>query len=106
MIEKGGAIFQVMEAPDFHFDSLAAHVFILTTLSAHHDSLEEINRIIRGLCEANVAAIGIKLGRFINEIDPSTIEIVQEYNVPLITFSQNVLFREILSSSLALISDT
>lgn len=98
--------FTVMEAPDFHFDSLTAHVFILTTLSAHHDSLEEVNRIIRGLCETNVAAIGIKLGRFINEIDPSTIEIVQEYHVPLITFSQNVFFREILSSSLALISDT
>lgn len=95
----------VMEASDFHFGSLDKNVFILTTLSAHYETLDAINAVLKGLCEAGIAAIGIKLGRFINEIAPSTIEIVTEYQVPLITFSQDVLFREILSTSLALISD-
>jgi hypothetical protein len=57
----------VREAPDFRFSNLGNDVFILTTLSAHHSSLEEINSIIRGLCEAHVAAIAIKLGRFVYE---------------------------------------
>jgi len=95
----------VMEAPDFHFDSLGDHVLILTTLSAHHSSIEEINCVVEGLCKANVSAIGVKVGRFIDSIDPSTVELAQEYSVPLLSLDANVLFREVLSESLSLISD-
>lgn len=95
----------VMEAPDFHFSNLGDNVFVLTTLSTHHDSLEEINRVIRGLCEVRVSAIAVKLGRFINEIDPSTIQIALEYQVPLITLQPTVYFREILSDTLSMIAD-
>ncbi len=94
----------VMEAPDFHFDGLN-EVFILTTLSAHHHSLEEINRVIRELCESGVSAIGIKIGRFVDQIDKSTVAIAQEYNVPMIRLNKTVLFREVLSETLSLIAD-
>lgn len=97
--------FTVMEAPDFHVDSLSSHVFILTTLSAHHGSLEEINHVIGELCRVGVSAIGIKLGRFIDRVDPSTAAIAEEHAVPLITFGSNMMFREILAESLAYISD-
>ena len=95
----------VMEAPDFHFDSLDNHVLILTTLSAHHGSIQEINRVIEGLCQANVSAIGVKIGRFIDSIASSTAELARKYSVPLIAIDANVLFREVLSESLSLISD-
>lgn len=95
----------VMEAPDFHYDGLDAHVFILTTLSAHHDSLEKINTVIKELCEAKVSAIAIKLGRFIDAVDPSTAKIASNYGVPIITLSRNVLFREVLSEALSVIAD-
>lgn len=94
----------VMEAPDFHFDGMN-DVFILTTLSAHHRSLSEINNVILGLCKSRVAAIGIKLGRFVDSIDKSTAKIAQEYDVPIIALNSNVLFREALSEALSLITD-
>lgn len=104
-LDKDVNYFTVMEAPDFHVDTLSGQVFILTTLSAHYRSLEEINRVIEELARANVSGIGIKLGRFVDELDESTVAITRRYGVPLITFDSAAKFREILSESLALISD-
>ncbi len=87
----------VMEAPDFSVRSLTGNVFVLTTLSSHSESLHSVNKIVKELCEQKVSAIGIKLGRFINKIDQSTIDIAQRYRVPLFALSKNVLFREIIS---------
>lgn len=94
----------VMEAPDFHFDGLN-NVFILTTLSAHHHNLSEINNVILSLCKSNVAGIAIKIGRFVDNVDSSTAKIAQEYGVPIIAFNSSVLFREALSEALSLITD-
>lgn len=94
----------IMEAPDFHLSSLSEDVFVLTTLSAHHDSLEKINSIVLGLCKVKVSAIGIKLGRFVDEIHPSTIRIARDHAVPLITFDPSVYFREIISETLSVIT--
>lgn len=94
----------VTEASSIHFPNFGAHVFVLTTLSAYCDSLEKINNVIRGLCEVNVSAIGIKLGRFIDTVDPSTIQIASEHNVALIALSPTIYFREILSETLSLIT--
>lgn len=95
----------VVEAPDFHFSNLGDNVFALTTLSAHHNSLEEINSVICGMCEARVSAIAIKLGRFVNEIHTSTIQIAEDHQVPLITLNSTVYFRQILSDTLSVIAD-
>lgn len=104
-LSKEVKYFTVMETPDFHINTLGGQVFVLTTLSAHYESLEEINRVVEQLCQADVSAIGIKLGRFVDELDGSTIAIIEEAHIPLITFDSNVKFREVLSESLALISD-
>lgn len=94
----------VTEASNIRFPNLGEHIFVLSTLSAHHDSLEDVNNMIRGLCNVNVSAIGIKLGRFIDEIDPSTIQIASEHQVALIALSPNIYFREILSETLSVIT--
>ncbi|MDP3385941.1 MAG: PucR family transcriptional regulator ligand-binding domain-containing protein [Eubacteriales bacterium] len=94
----------VMESPDFRLASLGEHIFVLTTLSAHHSSLEEINSIVRGLCEVKIAAIGIKIGRYIKCIDESTIQIANDHNVALIELDNNVYFREILRETLSVIT--
>ena len=39
----------VMEAPDFNTDSLSENGLILTTLSAHYQSLNSINRVVKAL---------------------------------------------------------
>lgn len=94
----------IMEAPDFHLSSLGEDVFVLTTLSAHHDSLEKINDVVRGLCEVSVSAIGVKLGRFVDEIHPSTVQIARDHGVPLITFDSSVYFRTVISETLTVVT--
>lgn len=94
----------VAEAPKIHFPNYSEGIFVLTTLSAYHDSLERINALIEGLCAVNVAAIGIKLGRFIDRIDPSTVAIVEKYHVPLFLLPSTVYFRDILSEVLSAIT--
>lgn len=87
----------VAEAPKVHFPNYNEGIFVLTTLSAYYESLEKCNDLVRGLCEVNVAAIGIKLGRFIDSIDSSTIEIAEQYHVALIALPPSVYFRDIIS---------
>lgn len=95
----------VMETPDFHFDTIEKGTMILTTLSSYHQNIQEINRTIEGLCEADVAAIGIKLGRFISEVDDSTVAICRQHQVPLFAFDNTVYFRQVLSESLTYIAN-
>lgn len=93
----------VMEAPDFNIRSLTDNVFVLTTLSSHSASVDGINKVVTELCRQNVSAIGIKLGRFIDAVDPSTIGIANQYRTPIFTLTRNVLFREIISDILSVI---
>ena len=93
----------VMEAPDFNIRSLTDNVFVLTTLSSHSTSVDEINKIVTELCKQNVSAICIKLGRFIDTIDENTINIAKKYQTPLFALTKNVLFREIISDILSAI---
>lgn len=93
----------VMEAPDFNIRSLTDNVFVLTTLSSHSTSVDEINKIVTELCKQNVSAICIKLGRFIDAVDEKTIDIARSYQTPLFALTKNVLFREIISDILSAI---
>lgn len=95
----------VMEAPDFNIESLSENGFILTTLSAHYQSLNSINRVVKALCKARVSAIGIKLGRYVNDIDKSTIEIAQMYGVSILALSEHLLFRKAISEVLTFIAN-
>ena len=95
-LSKEVKYFTVMETPDFHINTLGGQVFVLTTLSAHYESLEEINRVVEQLCQADVSAIGIKLGRFVDELDGSTIAIIEAAHIPLITFDSNGIFIKVI----------
>ena len=45
----------VAEASSINFSNLGDKIFVLTTLSNYHDSLEETNCFIRGLCQAGIS---------------------------------------------------
>ena len=94
----------VVEAPKIHFPNYGGHIFVLTTLSAYSESLDKINEFVRRLCEVSISAIGIKLGRFVNEIDPSTIQIAAEHHVALFALDPSLYFREIISEVLSVIT--
>ena len=72
----------VAEAPNIRFPNYNEGIFVLTTLSAYHESTEKINMLVEGLCAVNVAAIGIKLGRFVDRIDPQTVAVAEKSSFP------------------------
>lgn len=86
----------VMEVPDFNIASLDEKSLVLTTMFAHHSSIERINTTIEKLCIQNVSGIIIKLGRYLHEISESTLDIADRFGVPLIAIKGNILFREII----------
>ena len=95
----------VMETPDFHIDTLDSKTMILTTLSAYHKDEAKVLEVVEDLCRANVAAIAIKLGRYVDHINPDIIAVGERYRVPILTVDKETYFREILSSSLSYIAD-
>lgn len=95
----------VMEAPDFHVSSLSRNALVLTTLSAHHESIDDINRTVEALCRARIAGIMIKVGRYVDMIEESTLDIAKRYGMPLLTLSSNVYFTDILTDSFYYIAD-
>lgn len=94
----------IAEASEIHFPNYDQGVFVLTTLSAYWQSLEKINALVEGFCKVNVAAIGIKLGRYVDSIDPSTVAIAEQHNVALIALPSNVFFRHVISEALSAIA--
>jgi purine catabolism regulator len=85
-----------MEVPDFNISSLDKNVLVLTTLFAHHESVERINAVVEKLCRQKVSAIVVKLGRYVNSIPESTLKIAERYDIPLLTIPGNILFREVI----------
>lgn len=94
----------IAEASEIHFSNYEQGVFVLTTLSAYWHSLEKVNALVEGFCKVNVAAIGIKLGRYLDSIDPTTVAIAEKYNVALVELPSNVFFRNVISEALSAIA--
>ncbi|MCI8454401.1 MAG: hypothetical protein HFE84_07285 [Lachnospiraceae bacterium] len=94
----------ILETPNFTPANFDKELLVLTTLSAYCSSVGEINRVIDRLCDIPVSAIGIKLVRFVKEIDPSTIQIAREHNVALFSLAPSIYFRDILSEALSVIT--
>lgn len=87
----------VMEVPDYNISSLNDDVFILTTLFAYRDNLEQLELVMGKLCKQKVAGIAVKLERFIDKLPQSVLDIADQYEVPLFTFGKDTTFRELIS---------
>lgn len=96
----------VMETPDFNVRTLHRSTMVLTTLSAYYHRLEYVNLIIESLCKQGVAAIVIKLGRYLDEIHESTIEITKGYDTALIAIPNTVLFSRAISDVLSVVNQS
>ncbi|MBQ6991210.1 MAG: PucR family transcriptional regulator ligand-binding domain-containing protein, partial [Clostridia bacterium] len=96
----------VMETPDFNVRTLHRSTMVLTTLSAYYHRLEYVNLIIESLCKRGVAAIVIKLGRYLDEIHESTIEITKGYDTALIAIPNTVLFSRAISDVLSVVNQS
>ncbi|HHW42926.1 MAG TPA: hypothetical protein GXX25_03790 [Desulfotomaculum sp.] len=87
----------VMEAPDFA-EWVNGNEFILSTLYSFHNDIDLITDVVKQLAAKKIAALGIKINRFINEIPSPIISIADENNLPLFAVKREVKFREVISA--------
>ncbi|MCT4486809.1 PucR family transcriptional regulator [Levilactobacillus parabrevis] len=74
---------EITETPDVA-NFIPEHVIILTTAMVFRNGQEKLKPFLASLVKHKVAALGIKVGRFIEEIDPAVIAYATEINLPLI----------------------
>jgi len=74
---------EITETPDVA-NFIPEHVIILTTAMVFRNGQEKLKPFLASLVKHKVAALGIKVGRFIEEIDPAVIAYATEIDLPLI----------------------
>lgn len=85
----------VMEAPDF-IDWVKKNELLLTTGYAISNDPLVLNNIIPSLCEKNLAAFGIKTGRFIDSVPSEMIKQANHYNFPLLKIPYHLSFSDLI----------
>lgn len=74
---------EITETPDIA-NYIPKNAIILTTAMIFDGKQEMLKPFIRSLLTKDVAALGIKVGRFIDEINPDIIEFASQVNLPII----------------------
>ena len=87
----------VSETPDF-YQWVSGGEFVLTTLYAlnEHKDLQTLNYM--ELAKRGVAAIGVKVDRFVKNVPQELIDIANCYHVPLFAIKREAKFREIIQT--------
>lgn len=80
---------EITETPDVAL-YLPKNTFLLTTAMAFQNNPKMLCDFIHSLNELPVAGLGIKLGRFISELDAEVIAFVDELNFPLLQIPSTV----------------
>lgn len=84
----------VGDAPDCYKWSQGGE-FVITSGYPFRD-LENVEQLIRGCCESGTAALGIKLGRYIDRLPPQALALADKIGYPLISIPLEMPFAEIL----------
>ncbi|SDG96397.1 purine catabolism regulatory protein [Desulfosporosinus hippei DSM 8344] len=85
----------IMEAPDI-VNWLAGGELLLTSLYAAPAGTLNYKDFVRKLAEKGVAAIAIKVGRFVERIPEDMIEAANQYGLPIIELDANVRFVDVM----------
>ncbi|MCK5763309.1 MAG: PucR family transcriptional regulator ligand-binding domain-containing protein, partial [Clostridiales bacterium] len=89
----------VMEVPDI-LDWVSSGEFLLTTAYSIKDDIHQLDELIPKLSKKNIAGIGIKTKRYIENVPKSIIEKSNEYKFPIIEIPYDVSFSEIIMPAL------
>ncbi|MEB6061012.1 MAG: PucR family transcriptional regulator ligand-binding domain-containing protein [Staphylococcus pseudoxylosus] len=87
-----------------HFTSQNA--FILTTGVLFQDNQEDLKRLIKDLHDINTAGLGIKVSRFLHEINKEVIDFADKLEFPLIEIPESWNLGEITHQISSYISDS
>lgn len=85
----------VMEVPDVE-DWVLEDEFLMTTGYMFQNHIESFLSLIPKLSERNIAALGIKPKRYIDEIPSAVIECAQNYNLPLLALPAQTTFSLVI----------
>ncbi|MFD1898958.1 PucR family transcriptional regulator [Enterococcus termitis] len=74
---------EISETPDVA-NFIPKRIFLLTTAMVYKDNQQELIKLIDSLKEQEAAGIGIKVGRFIETIDPEVVAYANKIKFPLV----------------------
>ncbi|HEY7483024.1 MAG TPA: PucR family transcriptional regulator ligand-binding domain-containing protein [Streptosporangiaceae bacterium] len=89
----------VMEVPDI-LAWVKPHELLLTTGYPLRNTPQSLDRLVADLDERGLAALAIKLGRYLDDLPPEMIEQADRLGFPLILLPNNVGFDDILNQVL------
>ncbi|MBM9833471.1 PucR family transcriptional regulator ligand-binding domain-containing protein, partial [Enterococcus faecalis] len=76
-------IIEITETPDIaHY--IPEHTFILSTAMVYKDNQGALLELIDSLVAKNAAGLGIKIGRFLDVIDPEVIAYADSLGFPIV----------------------
>ncbi|MHC6180068.1 PucR family transcriptional regulator [Clostridium sp. JNZ X4-2] len=86
----------VMEVPDI-IEWVGEGELLITTVYSIKDNINILMELIPELNEKGVAALGIKIGRYIKELPHNIIDLADRINFPIIEIPIDVSHREVIS---------
>ena len=89
----------VMEVPDI-LPWVKPHEFLLTTAYPLRDQAQALPGLFGQLDDAGLAGVGVKLGRYLDELPPAALELADERGFPVVQLPDDVGFDEILNEVL------
>ena len=94
----------VMEVPDI-LPWVKPHELLLTTGYPLRDTPEALVELVAGLDARGLAAVGVKLGRYLDALPPEMLETADRLGFPVIQLPDGVGFDDILNQVLADVLD-
>ncbi|WP_137662776.1 PucR family transcriptional regulator [Enterococcus hulanensis] len=95
---------EISETPDISF-YIPEKTFLLTTAMIYRDDQSKIFELIDSLQEKNAAGLGIKVGRFIDEIEQQVIDYANEKQFPIVQIPISIPLGSLLHQMLNLLWD-
>jgi PucR family transcriptional regulator, purine catabolism regulatory protein len=90
----------VMEVPDI-LPWVKPHELLLTTGYPLRDDPEALVRLVAALDDRGLAALAIKLHRYLDEVPPGLLEVADRRDFPIIEFPEGVGFDDVLNEVLS-----
>lgn len=100
----------VMEVPDIA-DWVKPHGLLVTTGfpltngEAQGNPTPDFSRLVRDLHEHELAGLGVKLGRYVDTIDPATLALADELDFPILGLPKELAFDDLLRQTYARLNE-
>lgn len=101
-LDRPVATIESTETPDV-ISYVPKNCFIITTAMAYKENQEKLCELILSLDKLPCAGLGIKLGRFIDELDPKVIQTADSVGFPLINIPIHLTLGEVYHRFLSLL---